>query len=121
MRSLCGLNRCMAIELVLCKPEGIEVLDVSLAQPASLAIFLGMLPEDIRADIQTLELSACRRGKLLNEESFIEATDQIAFLPKATVDPKVARRARVDKQRKEGKTAKYRAAALANRLAALKR
>jgi putative ubiquitin-RnfH superfamily antitoxin RatB of RatAB toxin-antitoxin module len=111
----------MAIELVLCRPEGIEVIDLPLAQPVSLATFLSTLPENIRADIQALQLNACRWGKLLNEDSFIEATDQIAFLPKATVDPKLARRARVEKQRKAGKTAKYQAAALANRLAALKR
>jgi putative ubiquitin-RnfH superfamily antitoxin RatB of RatAB toxin-antitoxin module len=104
----------MAVEVVLYKEAGIEVINLEWNQLGTLSAMFLQLPVALQNDIGRLQLEACRWGKNLQADSVVQTTDQIAYLPRVTVDPKIARRARVEKQRKAGRTAKYLAAALVN-------
>jgi putative ubiquitin-RnfH superfamily antitoxin RatB of RatAB toxin-antitoxin module len=114
MPLLCGLKRFMAVELVLYKEAGIEVINLEWNQLGTLSAMFLQLPVALQKDIDRLQLEACRWGKNLQADFLVQASDQIAYLPKVTVDPKITRRARVEKQRKAARTAKYLAAAAVN-------
>jgi putative ubiquitin-RnfH superfamily antitoxin RatB of RatAB toxin-antitoxin module len=104
----------MAVEVILYQPEGMKIINFSWNQSGPLSAMVLQLPVTLQIDIQRLQLKACRWGKILQADSVVVSNDQIAYLPKITVDPKTARRARVEKQRKAGRTAKYLAAASVN-------
>jgi putative ubiquitin-RnfH superfamily antitoxin RatB of RatAB toxin-antitoxin module len=104
----------MAVEVILYQQEGMKVISLSWNQSGPLSAMFLQLPVTLQIDIQRLQLEPCRWGKNLRADSVVESNDQIAYLPKVTVDPKLARRSRVEKQRKVGRTAKYLAAAALN-------
>ncbi len=104
----------MAVEVIVYQEDGMKVISPSWNQSGPLSAMFFQLPVALQKDIERLQLEACRWGENLQADSVVRPTDQIAYLPRVTVDPKIARQARVEKQRKAGRTAKYLAAAAAN-------
>ncbi len=93
------------IELVW-QEEGVtKVHLLSLAGSVTVeALIQGLAPE---ISLLLAGQEPSRWGNQLQHDSVVNAGDQIAWLSKVTVDPMAARNARVAKQRKDRKNAKY--------------